>query len=111
MTKILEMTITFSLPDWVGRYDYTRRTYYDNSHQWKGQVKDDLLANEVCDILFKEMDYNEICLHPQGRWVKFEIDPKTNSVVAEAARLQYNLQEVLEGHFKSGRRKPHGNVY
>lgn len=113
MTEILEMTVTFSLPDWVLKYNYTRRIRYDESHQWRGQVKEDRPENEVSDLIFEKMKFDEICLHPMNQWVKFELDVEEGTTinVGQVVALNHQLCEILEGHFESGRRKPHGNVY
>ena len=114
MVEILGMTVTFSLPDWVGKYDYTRRIRYGQHHCWKGQVKEDKLENEVMDVIDEEkMPVDEVCLHPMGRWIKFHIDIGEGYTinVGHIVALNHTLHEILEGHFKSGRRKPHGSIY
>lgn len=108
MTEILEMTVTFSLPDWVGDYDYYKRVYDE-----KDCYSHETLENEVADHLWKEMDWDEASMHPMGRWVKFKLDVGEGDVinVGQVVQLNHQLCEILEGHFESGRRKPHGNVY
>lgn len=112
-TEILEMTVTFSLPDWVFKYDYSKRTYFDRTHQWAGQVKSDTTENEVADVLWEQMSWDEIGLHPMGPHVKFKLDLEDGTTinVGQVVQLNHQLHEILEGYFKSGKRKPHGNVY
>lgn len=113
MIEILEMTVTFSLPDWIFKYDYNKRTYFDESHQWAGQIKSDTTENEVADYLWKEMEWDEIGLHAMGPSIKFRLKHAEASTipVGETVMLKAQLQSILRGHFRSGKREPHGNVY
>jgi hypothetical protein len=108
------MTVTFSLPDWVLKYDYSKRTYFDKSHQWAGQVKSDTIENEVADYLWQlKHSWSEIGLHPMGPFVKYKLDVGEDDTipVVQIVKLRMQLENALEGHFKSGKRKPHGDVY
>lgn len=106
MTEILEISVIFSLPEWVGKYDYYQRHYDENGHYQYETVE-----NEVADYLYEEMGWDEASMHPMGRWVKFKVTHEVNYTMKEVLETQHSLHEILEGHFRAGKRKPHGNVY
>lgn len=112
MTEVLSIEVTFSLPDWIHKYDYIKWIRYDGSHRWAGQVKEKRCENEVSDYLWEQTpQWEELCNHFMGPWIKYSIEPESDDILTEIMKLQHNLHEALEGHFKSGNRKPHGNIY
>jgi hypothetical protein len=107
LTEILSIDVTFGLPDWVEKYDYDKK-HYDSDNSYSH----DTMENEVFDYLWEKMHWEEASLHYMAYWVKFILEYDTvDEILPAIAKLQQELIEILEGHFRSGKRKPHGNVY
>ena len=90
-------TVTFSLPDWTAddRFEYTKVHYFSQGHAWAGSYDRTTSHNRLDDALFKETQYEELCLHPNGQWVTYDISLRGN-VYDNIRQKQEEVQRVLD---------------
>ena len=96
MVQLTEIELTFTLPEWVTnkRWWWTERIYYDKSHVWAGQVKDDKYRNYIFDRIFLMEGLVEYCDHPWGPWAKFKVeDAAFRTIKKYTERLENLLKE------------------
>jgi len=88
--------ILFSLPEWAGedRFEYTQAHYFGPGHAWAGSYDRTTMHNRLDDALFAETGYSELCLDPQGLWVKYEI-AITGDILGNMQRKRVELERVL----------------
>jgi hypothetical protein len=108
MPEVLSIEVTFSLPDWIEEFDYDKIHVYQ-SGSWKGQYEKTTIENKVSDVLWEKMHWEEICLHPMGKWIKFILQETDmfNSIGKEILQLQQEVDAIL-AKFEKKRKKSNG---
>jgi len=99
MVTLTEIEITFCLPEWVTNKEFwwIDRIYYDKSHVWAGQVKEDKHRSYIFDRIFMMEGLIEYCDHPWGPWAKFKVeDASVNTIIKCMDRLHNLLREFKD---------------
>lgn len=101
MAEVIETTVTFALPEWFPpeRLEYQHHVKYGKGHAWEGQVEKTLYENSATDALFRLKGIKEVCTHPMGPWVTFELDtqkPLQPQIDALGAKLDRFIRRYKE---------------
>ncbi len=100
MVQLTEIELTFTLPEWVTNKEFwwTERIYYDQSHVWAGQTKEDKFRSYIFDRIFMMEGLIEYCDHPWGPWAKFKVeDASFRTIKKYTERLESLLREFKDG--------------
>lgn len=76
MAEVIETTVTFALPEWFPpeRLEFANHRRYGMGHAWEGQIEEHRYDNSATDALFRLKGVKEVCTHPMGPWVTFDLD-------------------------------------
>jgi len=104
-TSVSRVLVTFSLPDWFGdqRLNYELRRIHPAGHRWAGQVDVDNIkySNRAYDALARLKGVTEICSHPLGPWVAFEIEGRIEKIPMRIAQVAAKLERFLSRYRES----------
>jgi hypothetical protein len=99
-TEVLCIQFIVSLPEWITqeRFHYEVRRIHPQGHVWAGQVDFDNIQyeNSALDAIGDLPNVREICSHPMGPWVQFEIPANTENIRGCMNQLHRMVEKILE---------------
>ena len=97
MVELSEIEVTFHLPEWVTdkKFWYNHRIYYDKSHIWAGQVKEDQYRSKIFDRLGNMASCSEYCDHPWGPWIKVKLGNPPHHMYREIGKVETQINNIL----------------